>query len=218
MWVHCTGCSPSGIGCFSAGLPWCHKSCQQTFCSVGFSSLHGIVYSIFPRGHSLLRAHPPAPKLPPLQAAGASAHSTLLLISMQGLSCFTMVCTRSCSAICSTVPGAPPSSPSSLTLVDVGRCSCIFSFLFPAALSVALAFGLLPLNLLSQMHIQCHLPSGGYISELSGIASLVRGGSLCSFSEATPCRPPLPISCHADPTQQGRAEIICVLTAVLLPF
>lgn len=126
MWVRCTGCSPSGVGCFSAGLPWGHKSCQQTFCSVHVSSLHGMVYSIvFLRGHSLLGAHPPPPKSPPLQAAGASAHSTLLLTSVQGRSCFTMICTRSCSATSFSAW-----STSFLTcLTDPGRCRALFSYI-----------------------------------------------------------------------------------------
>lgn len=136
--------------------PTGHKSFHQTFYREGFSSLHGIVHStVFPWDHSLLWAHPPAPKLPPLQAAGPSAHSTLLLTSMQGHSYFTTVCTRSCSGMCSSAW-----TTSFLTfLTDPDRCRAVFLHIrIPLSSSTSCCTGIwvFPLETVSQMHI--HVP------------------------------------------------------------
>jgi len=123
------GCSPSGTGCCSVGLPWGHKPCQQTCSGVG-SSLHGCAgpgRSLLQHGvstgpqlpsgiHLLRRGVPPTGcrwiSAPPWTSMGCG-----------GKTCLTMVFITSCKGRLSAPASRALPLPSFFT--DPGVCRVV---------------------------------------------------------------------------------------------
>jgi len=126
-WVPSIGCSPSGTGCTTVGLPQGHKPCCKPArswapLSTGSQVLAGACSSMLsPWGHRLLGSHVIYLLQRGVHSMGYRWISSPPWTSMdcRGTAWVIMVFIMSCRRKLSTLaPGASPPPPSSLTLVS----------------------------------------------------------------------------------------------------
>jgi len=124
-----TGCSSSGMGCSSVGLPWGYKSCQQICSSVG-SSLHkssdpgrSLLLCRGPHGITDSCRHPPALVWDPFHGLQVDICSTVHHHGLQGdnLSHHDLQHELQGKTLCSGILST--SSPSFFT--DLGVCRIV---------------------------------------------------------------------------------------------